>query len=412
MRILSWKRLGWTPFRIGLLCLSISCAVLFNGQAQAEEALAASSAGSSGMGQDQAVYGQEEREAAWQRLKEIYDLILDEYDGSISPDELTRRAIDAMVKQLDRYSEYLDPEEMQEFNQEVENNFTGIGIVIGKEGEGLLVKQVLSNSPAEQAGLKPGDLILEADGTPLKDLDLEEAGKLIRGPAGSKVDLLFRRPMHDYLLRLIVERQNIEIPNVESRMLEDGIGLITINSFSRTSGTEFKEAYQNFLEQGMRGLILDLRGNGGGHLASAIEVARQLVPDGPVVYIKRADGQVTPIHTIPHEQHIPVAVLVNRGTASASEIVAGAIRDSGVGILVGTTTFGKGTVQTLYQLDDGSVIKLTTARYLTPKQFDLDGQGLAPDFTVELLGLPVNDQSDAQLQKALDWLRQHDGLSG
>lgn len=346
-------------------------------------------------------------DASWQRLKYVLELILDQYADPIAPEELERRAIRAMIRQLDEHSVYMTAEEWQQFSEEsIEFGYGGIGIVVQKEDDGLHIRQVMPGSPAERAGLQVGDVITMVDGTHVQPLSLEEAGQLMRGSAGTRVDIVFQRPGETTLWRRIIERDVIKTDETESRMVDENIGYIRLPTFGRSTGDEFRSAYTRLLREGAQGLVLDLRDNTGGHVISAIEVARELIPSGPIMHILRADGTMAPIEATPGEQQIPVAVLINGWTASASEMLAGAVQDSEVGILVGEQSYGKASVQRLYELDNGDFIKMTIAHVLTPKQRDIDGEGLTPDIPVMLPGNPVNDASDLQLQAAIDWLRQ------
>ncbi|MEW6546840.1 MAG: S41 family peptidase [Bacillota bacterium] len=303
---------------------------------------------------------------------------------SVPVERLWRGALEGMVRALgDQYSAYLSPEAVEAFLQGVKGTFEGIGVTIEMRDNQVTVVSPIPGSPAERAGLRPRDRILKVDGENVSGLTLEEVGSRIRGPAGTDVTLEVARPGMEGTVQVVVQRARVALPSLEWRPLGDGVGYIRILQFSSGSALEFREALAILRrDHGVRGLVLDLRNNGGGIVEEAKEVASLLVPPGPIaLLVQRIEGErVLRVDGSPSP--VPVAVLVNGGTASAAELLAGAIRDRGVGILVGSPTFGKGTMQGLYPLADGGAVRLTVAAYLTPRGHYIEGYGLQPDIEI------------------------------
>ncbi|MBX6378024.1 MAG: PDZ domain-containing protein, partial [Clostridia bacterium] len=307
------------------------------------------------------------------------DLIRREYAGDVNEEALIQGALRGMVEALgDPYSYYLSPEEYQSFQDDLEGHVAGVGVVIERQEEGITVVSVLPNTPAERAGLQPGDRLEAVDGRELSGLTAEEAARLIRGPVGSRVVLQVRRGDAPPFT-VTVERAEFDVPSVESRLLADNLAYVRITQFQQNTAAQFRAAYGDLLARGARGVVLDLRNNPGGYLEPAVEVAQHLVPRGTIVQIVAADGSKTVVQTKPHAPGPPLVAIVNEGTASAAEILAAALKENGVAVLVGTKTFGKGLIQTVFDLGDVGAVRLTTARYLTPKGNEIQGRGLAPD---------------------------------
>jgi carboxyl-terminal processing protease len=264
----------------------------------------------------------------------------------------------------------------------------------------------MSGSPAEQAGLRSGDLIVQIDGEDIVDQDLTTVVGKVRGPAGSSVTLAVRREGHDGLLKFTITRAKIAIPSVESRMLDANVGYVRLNSFGDKTAGELKRQLRELLADQPAGLVLDLRGNPGGYLDTAIDVVSQFVPDGVVMlerfgddtektYRARSGGLATAV---------PLVVLIDQGSASASEIVAGAIQDRGRGTLVGETSYGKGSVQAPHDLQGDGGIRITIARWLTPDGHWIHGAGITPDVVVERTEADHAAGRDPQLDKAIELL--------
>jgi len=335
------------------------------------------------------------------RVIKALQIVKSRYVEEVSSDTLMAGAIKGMVKSLnDPHSIYMDAKTFKEFMIETEGSFGGVGIVIGMKDKLLTVIAPIEGTPGEKAGIKSGDQIIKIDGQDTKDMALDEAVNKIRGQEGSKIVLTLMRgqEVQDYTLT----RSNIQIKTVAGKMLENNIGYIRLSMFNENTGNEFIRKLQELEKQGMKALVLDLRDNPGGLLNESVKVASQFVPKGPVVSVVTRDGQ-RETHTSNLETtKYPVVILVNGGSASASEIVAGAAQDTGAGTLVGTKTYGKGSVQTVVRLDEGSAIKLTIAKYLTPKDRSINGVGIEPDIVVEL---PESKDKDVQLDKALEVLK-------
>jgi carboxyl-terminal processing protease len=345
-------------------------------------------------------------------LNEELKVVNREYGRTVGERELAYGAISGMMQSLrDRWTVFMTPQEYRSLNENLEGGgFPGVGVVIDVDPatKSLLVVQVLDGGPAAKAGMQPGDVILTIDGTPTKGLSTVDDSKLIRGKAGTKVQLVVQRAGADKQLEFSVTRDFIHEPSVLTRMIDDHVGYVRVLVFGTTTGDEITRALAGLEKQGVKAYILDLRNNGGGYLNAAIDVASKFVADGPIVEI---DQRQKPLTTINAQDSAvasrPLAVLVNGYTASASEIASGAIQDSGTGVLIGTKTYGKGEVQTIYPLPDGSAIKITTARYLTPSGRDINTIGIKPDIEVpdvkvENIG---NLLLDSQLQRAVSFVR-------
>ena len=323
------------------------------------------------------------------------------YVEDVPLDKLMAGAIKGMVESLgDPHSLYMDAKMFKEFMIETGGSFGGVGIVVGVKDKKLLVISPIEGTPGEQSGIKSGDQIVGIDGQPTKDMPLDGAVSKIRGPEGTTVVLSIKRGNEepkDYSL----VRSNIQIRTVSSKMLPNQIGYIRISMFNENTGSDFNKQYQELENQGMKAVVLDLRDDPGGLLEECVKVANRFVPQGPIVSVVTRDGKrETHTSNLPAVKY-PVAVLVNGGSASASEIVAGAIQDTQAGTLIGTKTYGKGSVQTLVRLDGSTAIKLTIAKYLTPNDRSINGIGIEPDIVLD--APPPKDQaSDIQLQKAIE----------
>lgn len=317
-----------------------------------------------------------------QAVREMIDLILQEYRGQVDEDDLIRGAIRGVLDSLgDPYSYYMDPQEFAQFNQDLNGAFGGIGVVIESRDGLITVVSVLPGTPSEQAGLQPGDRLVAVDGRSIRGSSVGEAVRLIRGEPGTLVRLTVDR--QGTTIELTLSRSLVEIPAIDTHYREDRVAYIKLTQFNAGVADKFQFVYDRYVSMNVRGVILDLRNNPGGYLDEAVGVARILVPKGPIVHIVDRDGRKMTVNAIPHAPGPPLVVLVNGGSASASEIVAGAVRDNGAGVLVGTRTFGKGSVQTLFELPSQGGVRLTTARYLTPKGESIDHKGIDPDVVVE-----------------------------
>ncbi len=320
----------------------------------------------------------------------------------VDEQELIYGAIRGMVEELDDpYSRFLTPEEYQRFNVHLEGEFVGIGVQIEVREGKLIVVAPLEGSPAERAGIRAGDVILEIDGRSTEGITLEEAVELLRGEEGTPVRL---KVQHEdgTIEEITVVRERIEIEPVSYRLLGEGIGYLKISTFNRKTAEEARLALEDLIEHyRVQGLILDLRNNAGGLLEQALEVASQFVDEGPLLLIKDRFGSRYRYSEGNDWPNLPLAVLINQGTASAAEILAGAIQDHQMGVLVGRRSFGKGVIQTPFTLGDGSAVILTTAEYFTPNGRRVQTVGLLPD-------IPVEDPEE-QLEAAREWVEAHLG---
>ena len=324
--------------------------------------------------------------------------------------------INGMLRETvrDPYTRYMDADAFQQLQVETSGHYAGIGVYIGIKEDRLTVVAPIPGTPAARAGLRAGDWIVEVDGRPTADMSQDEASGLIRGPKGTTVRLTVERDGQRFTVA--IEREEIDVPAVSAvQMLPGGIGYIRLLQFSEKAGREMEAALGSLERQGYRALILDLRNNPGGLLTAAIDVASLFLPGGPVVHVVGRSGERNSINASPGRAHpqVPMAVLVNKGSASASEIVAGALRDRGVATLVGTTTFGKGLVQTIIPLRRGDAVVVTTQKYQTAGGHFIGNEGIHPDVEVQVPPeqaeqLPLVedrvDPGDVQLQKAVQIL--------
>jgi carboxyl-terminal processing protease len=322
---------------------------------------------------------------------------------------LVQGALRGMVAALgDRHSAYLTSEENHLFLSDLSGELEGIGAEVDTSGEYLTIISPMRGSPAEAAGLLPGDLIVQVDGEDMTGFSGAEVIMRVRGPAGSVVRLTIHREGAPAPLEFEVERARITIPSVESEMLAGGVGYVRINTFGDDTARDLRRALGDLQGAGAASLVLDLRGNPGGYLEAAIEVVSQFVDGGTVMLERFGDGSEQEYTARPNglATGLPLVVLVNEGSASASEIVAGAIQDRQRGTLVGETTYGKGTVQVSTLLTgDGGVVKLTIARWLTPNGRTIQDQGLVPDVEVLLTDDDRAAGLDPQLDAALELLQ-------
>lgn len=328
------------------------------------------------------------------KLMRAVEVVRSRYIEEVPVETLMNGAIKGMINSLnDPYSIYMDAKMYKEFRMETEGTFSGVGIVISVKEKQLTVVAPIEGTPGEKAGIRSGDQIMKIDGKDTKELALDEAVSKIRGKEGTDVVLTLRRGemMKDYTLT----RANIQIKTVSGKLLPDKIAVIRLSMFNEQTAGDFAKQYEALEAQGMKALILDLRDNPGGLLDSSVRVSGKLVPKGPVVSVVTRDGQTETHKSSLEAVKYPLAVLVNGGSASASEIVAGAVQDTGAGTLIGTKTFGKGSVQSILKLGNDTAIKLTIAKYATPKNRFINGIGITPDLVVEF---PENkDGKDVRL---------------
>ncbi|MGN0313874.1 MAG: S41 family peptidase [Fusicatenibacter sp.] len=340
-----------------------------------------------------------------QKIRTMEDLIDQVYAGDKDEEKLADSMYKGMISGLgDRYSTYYTASEYEAIKTAQDGYYEGIGVTVSMEDDQLIVEEVQKDTPAWNAGILAGDRIVKIDGNELTGKTLSEAVALLKENGKDTVQLTIRRcgegEVLDEVLETEVKKEKLETTCVAGKMLEASIGYLAISEFTSLTSQQFEEVYGSLNEQGMERLIIDLRGNPGGLVSSVCDTLRQILPEGLIVYTEDKNGKreeyrcdgATPIQ-------IPLVVLVNENTASAAEIFTGAVKDYGIGTIVGTVTYGKGVVQNTYKLPDGSVVKLTIAHYYTPLGNDIHGVGITPDVEVEL---PEDATSDVQLEKAIE----------
>ena len=327
-----------------------------------------------------------------------------QYVRDVDYTKLVDGAISGMVKTLDDpHSIYLDQKMYELMRSHTEGSFGGVGIVMGFKDNKITVISVMEGTPSEAAGIKTGDEIIAVDGVPTSEIEPEEVVLRIRGEIDTDVTLRIRRAGEedrDYVVR----RATIQVHTVAGEMLPDtdGIGYIRIASFSEHTADEFKDAYHALEKDGVKGMIIDLRENPGGLVTSCVAIANMVVPKGPVVSVVQKDGTREEYESDLSEGKNPLVVLIDGNSASASEILAGALQDTGAATIVGQTSYGKGSVQVILPLYDDDALKLTIAKYYTPSGRSIDGTGIEPDVRVE----PQTDGAqDVQLMKAIDVMK-------
>jgi carboxyl-terminal processing protease len=310
------------------------------------------------------------------------------------PDQLIYSAIKGMVRHLDPHSAFLTPDELLAMRDRTAGRYVGVGVEIGLRDNQVVIIAPLEGGPAEAAGVQAGDIILAVDGKPATDWDVAKASEHMRGPEGSTLTLRLKRASLPQPVEVTLTRQVVAIVSIKHQLLDPGYGYIAIRSFTQNVHGDLRAAYDDLLRASgghLRGLILDLRNNPGGLLREAVLVSNAFVGDGLIVSTEGRKGLELGRHEAQSDLAwitCPLVVLVNAGSASASEIVAGALQDHQRAVIVGSQTFGKGSVQNIYDLPDGSGLKLTIARYFTPSHRPIQGQGITPDILAEDLQLP------------------------
>lgn len=338
-----------------------------------------------------------------------WDIIHEQYvDQPVDDEALMRGAISGMLNSLgDPHTSYMDPDQYNQANIPLEGEYEGIGAWVDPNAEYLTIVSPMPNSPAEAAGLKPGDQIIGIDGEDMTGIDGNLVIRRVLGPAGTEVTLTIRREGLDEPFDVTLERAHIVVPSVESKMLDGNVAYIQLFTFGDKTTGELRDALREVMANRPVGLILDLRNNGGGALQTAIDVASEFVGEGVIMYEEYGDGS-RDTYTAKRgglATEIPLVVLINEGTASAAEIVAGAIQDHGRGQLVGVTSFGKGSVQIWTPLENNQgAIRVTIARWLTPNGRTINETGLEPDVVVELTEEDIAAERDPQLDKAVELL--------
>ena len=340
----------------------------------------------------------------------IDEYYLDEIDGDVMADCVYKGIISGLD---DKYAEYYTADEYSAIMDKSSGAYYGIGAYVKMDADTgeIVIVQPMEGGPAEEAGIKAGDIIYAVNDENVTGQDLTTVLSKVKGEENTMVKLTIVREGEADYLDINVERRKIEDRTVDFRMLGQGIGYIKVTGFEEVTGRQFSDAVNTLEKKDMKGLIIDLRDNGGGRLDAAVSMLDRLLPKGLLVYTKDKKGVAEEYYAEDDKQvNIPMAVLVNGNSASASEAFSGALQDEGVAKLVGTTTFGKGIVQTIFGLKDGTALKMTTSKYYTPKGRNIHGTGLTPDVEVELDGENASKDAtrfvvDNQMQAAIDILR-------
>ena len=371
-----------------------------------------------------------DQSATYEQLKlftEVLSIVQNQYVEEVPPKDLVYNAIKGTLRGLsappynDPHSSFLDPDSYKEMQVETSGSFGGLGIEITLRDDVLTVVSPIEGTPAFRAGLLTGDRIVKIDGLVTKDMQLPDAVKRMRGKPGTKVTITVVREGWTEPKDFDITREQIRVQSVRSADLGGGVAYIKLRQFQEQSPGDTAAALDKASKAGMKALIFDLRGNPGGLLTAAVEITEEFIEDGKLVVYTEGRVRNQNMRFVAHAKHpvtdVPLVVLVNQGSASASEIVAGAIQDHGRGVVLGTQTFGKGSVQTIIPLADGSGLRLTTAKYFTPKGRSIHGKGITPDIVIDLPkedvpkpGAPPLSEAelqkkDVQLQRALDILK-------
>jgi carboxyl-terminal processing protease len=352
----------------------------------------------------------------FQPFWEAWNIVHDEYvDQPVNDLSLMQGAIRGMMEALgDEHSSYMDPQTFQDANESLSGEYEGIGAWVDTTADYLTVISPIPGSPAEKVGIEPGDKIVAIDGDDMTGIDAELVRQRVLGPAGSTVVLTVARDGESDPLEFTIVREKIVIKSAVGKMLDNNIGYIQITTFGDKTTPELRAALKELLAQNPDGLIIDLRNNGGGYLQTSVEVASEFISDGVILYEQYGDGQRDTYRALKNGQatEIPLVVLINEGTASASEIVAGAIQDHERGQLIGVTSYGKGSVQNWVPLSNNQgAVRVTIAKWLTPDERTIQGTGLTPDVEVEITDEDRQADLDPQLDKAIEVLLEQLGGS-
>lgn len=358
-----------------------------------------------GRGKTQVISSETER-----KLKVLEQLIDNKYLGEVDEEELQSGIYEGYINGLeDPYSVYYDKEATKSLMESTSGEYDGIGAVMSQNRETGVITfaQIYENSPAEKAGFQAEDILYKVGDSEVSGRDLSEVVSDIKGERGTEVTLTVLRGTEAKELTFTAVRETIEYPTVESEMLEDGLGYVRIAEFDTVTYNQYKEAFAELDAQGMKGLIVDLRSNPGGSLGTVCDILDELLPEGLIVYTEDKNGKRQEFSSDEENKlEIPMTVLVNGYSASASEIFAGAVQDYGLGQIVGTKTYGKGVVQQIFDLSDGTCVKLTISEYFTPKGRSINEKGIIPDVEVEYEADENNPEADNQLDQAVEILKE------
>ena len=345
------------------------------------------------------------------KLEELKGLIDEVYlhEEEVDEEALTEGIYQGYIAALnDPYSAYYTTEETKEMMESTSGEYSGIGALMSQNRETgvITIANVYENSPAAEAGMKNEDILYKVEGEEVTGVDLSEVVTQVKGKEGTEVKMTLLRGADRQEIEVTAVRRKLQTQTVSYEMKEGQIGYIRVSEFDEVTLEQFREAKAALESQGMASMLIDLRGNPGGNLSTVCDMLREILPEGLIVYTEERDGERTDYKCdgkTPWEK--PLAVLINGASASASEIFAGAVQDYGIGQLVGTTTYGKGVVQQLFPMTDGTMVKLTIAEYFTPKGRNIDGTGIVPDVEVEYVYDETNPEADNQMEKALELLR-------
>lgn len=345
-----------------------------------------------------------------EKLSVLKGLIDENYIGDVDEEALEEGIYKGYIQGLeDPYSVYYNEEETKDLYETTEGEYSGIGAVLSQDLESgvITLVQIYEDSPAAKAGLKDNDILTKVGDIEVTDMDLSEVVTYIKGEKGTDVDLTVLRGEDADEITVTATRDTVEAQTVKYEMLEGQTGYLSVSEFDSVTYAQYEEALNELTAQGMTGLIVDLRNNPGGNLNTVCEMLDLVLPKGTIVYTEDKDGKrETATSDDEHQINVPMVVLVNGNSASASEIYAGAIQDYGIGKIVGTQTYGKGVVQQIFDLGDGTSVKLTIAEYFTPNGRSIDGEGITPDVEVEYEADENNPEADNQLEKALEVMKE------
>jgi carboxyl-terminal processing protease len=348
----------------------------------------------------------ESKQLSYDSVDKLYNSLRESYDGQLDVDKLEDGMKEGLVKAAgDPHTEYLTAEENKEFSEQLNGSFEGIGAELSKDGESIVIVAPIAGFPAEEAGLKARDIINKIDGESAFDISTTEAVKKIRGEKGTKVKLEIIRD--GKLLEFEITRAEINIPSVEWEVTEDGVGIMTISRFGNDTAPLARKAADDFKSKNVKGVVLDLRGNPGGLLDAAVSLSNLWLPSGKIILEEKRDDEVIKVYKARGGavlEDVPTVVLIDEGSASASEITAGALKDNGAATIVGIKSYGKGSVQELVNLRDGGVLKVTIARWFTPEGRNIDKEGIEPDQKVEITEDDIKAGRDPQKDAALSKL--------
>lgn len=345
-----------------------------------------------------------------EKVEALKKLIDEKYMGEVDEDALKEGLYKGYVQGLDDpYSVYYDEEETKELYETTEGEYSGIGAVLSQDLKSgvITLVQIYEDSPADKAGLKDEDILTKVGTLDVTGMDLSEVVTYIKGEKGTEVELTVLRGEDADEVTVTAVRDTVEAQTVEYEMLEDQIGYLAVSEFDSVTYGQYEEALEALSDQGMEGLVVDLRNNPGGNLNTVCDMLDLVLPEGTIVYMEDKEGKrQTYSSDDVHQLDVPMAVLVNGNSASASEIYAGAIQDHKAGTIVGTQTYGKGVVQQIFDLGDGTSVKLTIAEYFTPKGRSINGEGVTPDLEVEYEPDEKDPEADNQLEAAAEAVKQ------